>query len=71
MAGLKNLYFNVSIRLSLQSTHTEFGVDPGDTSYISEYGDCGPVYVYFSALQLYDKVFYQASNYINSPFSHF
>ena len=41
----------------------------GVTSYISEYGDVRALYVYFSALPLYDKVCFPASNHMNSlPF---
>ena len=32
--------------------------------------DLRPLYVYFSALPLYDKVCFRASNYIHSPPAH-
>ena len=40
----------------------------GVTFYISVYGDVRALKVYFSALPLYDKVCFSASNYMNSPF---
>ena len=43
----------------------------GVTTYISEeYGDVRALLVYFSALPLYDKVCFSASNYMNSPSFH-
>ena len=35
--------------------------------YISEYGGVQALYVYFSALPLYDKVCFSTSNDMNSP----
>ena len=43
----------------------------GVTCYISEHGDVRALYVYFSALSLYDKVCFSASNYKNNPSLHY
>ena len=42
----------------------------GVTFYISVYGDVRALWIYFSALPLYDKVCFSASNYMNSPSFH-